>query len=92
MQNWKDVKKNLKSTTKEEQYVLDFLSSLIGAIITERKTRGLSQKDLAEMANVGEYTIIEMETSVTKPNIYMVLKVASVLDIRYSFKYEKKIG
>ncbi|MEN8905991.1 MAG: helix-turn-helix transcriptional regulator [Clostridiales bacterium] len=81
MRKWSDVKKNLKSTSKEEQYILDFMSHLIGAIIAERKKRKISQKELSEMIGAEQSTISRIETWTVRPTLDTVLKIAYALDI-----------
>lgn len=89
MKKWSDVKNNLKATTKEEQYILNFMSHLIGVIIAERKKRKLSQKELSEIIGVEQSTISRIETWEVRPKLDTVFKIAYALDIKIEVRCEK---
>lgn len=81
MIKWDKLKKDLKATSPEEQYILDFMSKLIGQIIVTRKKKKITQKELAKLAKIEQSTIARIETWKVTPSISTILKIAFVLDI-----------
>lgn len=61
--------------TPEEREKINFEVSLIGKMIEARKSRGLSQRELAELSGVKQPAIARMESMKTIPQIDTLLKV-----------------
>lgn len=62
------------------------ISELGELIKTTRKSQGLTQKDLALVANVGVRLIIEMERGERNVNIGTVIKVCSLLGLNINIE------
>ncbi|MCM1451892.1 MAG: helix-turn-helix domain-containing protein [Clostridium sp.] len=56
-----------------------------------RKTLSLTQRDLAEMAQVGLATIKDIERDQGNPSLKTVLKILSVLGVEISFTIRKPL-
>lgn len=83
--SYDDVKKNLTPNNKDG-YIVEFMSHLIGAIIMERKKRGLSQEDIANIIEVDKDVISDIETWNVRPDLNTVIKIAYYLNIEFKFK------
>ena len=74
---WEDVRKEM--FTPEEIAESNLRVALIGELVTARKERGLSQKQLEELSGVKQPVIARMENGSTTPNLSTVLKVLAPL-------------
>ena len=76
-ETWSEVRKEVFST--EEISRSDLRVALVGEIITARKEKGISQKELEELSGVRQPIIARMESGNSTPNISTVLKVLAPL-------------
>ncbi|MET3106011.1 HTH-type transcriptional regulator/antitoxin HipB [Oxalobacteraceae bacterium GrIS 1.18] len=60
--------------------------SLIQAIIERRKERGLTQAQLAELAQISRRTIIEFESGKTSISLRRLTRILYALDLTLSLK------
>ncbi len=74
---WKDVRNEI--FTPEEIAESDLRVALIGELISARKEKGISQRELGEMSGVKQPVIARMESGSTTPNLSTVLKVLAPL-------------
>lgn len=75
--SWKDVRHEL--FTNEEIAESNFRVALIGEIVNARKTRGISQKELADLAKMKVSTIARIESGSITPSITTILKILTPL-------------
>ncbi len=59
----------------EERERINFEVSLIGKIIEARESKGLSQRDLAELSGVKQPAIARMESMKATPQIDTLMKI-----------------
>ena len=74
---WDDVEKEL--FTPEEIAESNLRVELISAIISARKEKGLTQRELEELSGVKQPIIARMESGSSIPNLSTVLKVLAPL-------------
>ncbi len=74
---WDDVEKEL--FTPEEIAESKLRVELISAIISARKEKGLTQRELEELSGVKQPIIARMENGNSIPNLSTVLKVLAPL-------------
>jgi DNA-binding XRE family transcriptional regulator len=74
---WDDVEKEL--FTSEEIAESNLRVALIGELISARKEKGLTQRELEELSGVKQPVIARMENGSTTPNLSTVLKVLAPL-------------
>lgn len=61
---------------------MDSVSAIAGSIRTARKKAGLTQMDLADLAEVSERTVRAMESAAGNPSLRAVASVLSVLGLK----------
>lgn len=74
---WDDVEKEL--FTSEEIAESKLRVELIGALISARKEKGLTQRELEELSGVKQPVIARMESGSSIPNLNTILKVLAPL-------------
>lgn len=74
---WDDVEKEL--FTSEEIAESKLRVELIGALISARKEKGLTQRELEALSGVKQPIIARMESGSSIPNLSTVLKVLAPL-------------
>jgi len=62
--------------------IMDSLSEIGATIRAERKRAGLTQEDLAHLAQTSERTIRAIETATGNPSLHAVVAAANVLGMR----------
>ena len=55
---------------------------MLNNVRQKRKSKGLTQKELAELAGVGRVTISNIETERYVPGVDIALKIAEALDCK----------
>lgn len=68
--------------TQEEKDRIDFEVSLIGKLIEARKSKGMTQKELAERAGLKQSAIARMESLLCVPQIDTLHKVLRPLGFK----------
>lgn len=66
------------------------VNKALGNIIKERrKTLGITQKYLAELAGVNPNTVIRIEKGIINPSVEVVTKIAEVLGMELTLSVKK---
>lgn len=65
--------------TPEERLKIEFEAKLIGKIITARKSKGYTQRDLAKLSGVKQPAIARLESMKATPQIDTLLKILAPL-------------
>lgn len=65
--------------SKSEKAQVEFEAALIGKLIEARESKGLSQRELAELCGVKQPAIARLESMKTTPQIDTLFKVLSPL-------------
>ncbi|MCD8327818.1 MAG: helix-turn-helix transcriptional regulator [Ruminococcus sp.] len=67
-----------------ERAQIEFETELIGKIIEARESKGLSQRDLADLSGVKQPAIARLESMRTAPQIDTLFKILSPLGYKLS--------
>jgi len=77
--NFNDLYNNSTFLDPYERAKIDFEVALIGKLIEIRESKGLSQKELADLAGVKQPAIARLESMKTTPQIDTLFKVLQPL-------------
>lgn len=78
---WAEVKKDIKSIPEDEKNVIELMASLASI----RKTKHMTQQDVAEKAQLSQVQIARAETLAHTPSIETVAKIANSLNLELTF-------
>ena len=82
--NWDEYKTHVKSTDplgKEMLEEAEAEASIISAIMQQRSSLGLSQRDLASLCNIPQSSIARIEGHKTTPRLDTLLKICRHLGL-----------
>ena len=77
--NFNDIMNDDSLVTPAERDTINFEVALIGKLIEAREQKGLSQKELAELAGVKQPAIARLESMKATPQIDTLFKVLKPL-------------
>lgn|GEM_PF-5742808 len=69
MGNWETLKKEIKSISVEEKREIEMMSEIVSQIIVAREELGLSQRQLAELADMNQSALARMEMMRITPRL-----------------------
>lgn len=79
MGNWEILKNEIKSISVEEKREIEMMAKIVSQIIVAREELGLSQRQLAELADMNQSALARMETMRVTPRLDTVCHVLSVM-------------
>lgn len=85
MKTWNDYKNYVKSIDpkgKETLEEIENISSIISTIIQQRKSLGMSQRDLASICGIPQSSIARIESLKTTPNLNTLVKILQSLNLK----------
>ena len=85
MTTWEDYKNEVRARSEDdarEIAEIEMMADLVATVISARKKRGLSQKDLAAVSLVSENSIANFESGKTEPRITTLLKIMQPLGVK----------
>lgn len=85
MRNWEDYKNHVKESDEQSKREIDEieeLAAIVSAIIEQRNSMGLSQRDLAELCGIPQSSVARIETFKTSPNIETLIKIMQPLGLK----------
>jgi ribosome-binding protein aMBF1 (putative translation factor) len=85
MRNWESYKEHVKDidpAAKRDIEEMENLASIVGAIIEQRKTLGLSQRELAQLCGIPQSSVARIESFRTTPNLDTLLKIMRPLGLK----------
>ena len=85
--NWNEYKQNVKQSdpiAKELLEEAEAESAIITAIIKQRNSLGLSQRELAQLCKLPQSSIARIESSKTTPRLDTILKIMKQLGLSLS--------
>ncbi|MBO5608843.1 MAG: helix-turn-helix transcriptional regulator [Eubacterium sp.] len=83
--NWEEYKDQVKSSDKLGKQLIEEAESeaaIISAMINQRASLGLSQRDLAELCNIPQSSVARIESSKTTPRLDTLLKILQQLGLK----------
>ena len=84
MKTWNDSKEHVKEVDPEGRKTMEeveALSSIISAMIRQRNTLGISQRELAAMCGMPQSSVARIESFKTTPNLDTILKIMQPLGL-----------
>ena len=85
MKTWSDYKDHVKATdpeAKKDLEEVEELSQIVSAMVAQRHTLGLSQRDLAEICGLPQSSVARIESFKTTPNLDTLLKIMNALKLK----------
>ncbi len=83
---------SLSESAKEVQELSDLISSLMNAFVKERTSKGLSQRDLADLLNWKQPALARMERLEVIPRLDTFLKAVNKLGGHIYIEYDKNVS
>ena len=80
---------SIDNYVKEEKEILNLEYELVCNLTKLRKEKGLSQKKLAELADVDQPSIARIESGKHMPSLKMLVKLLNVMGYKIKFVKEK---
>ena len=87
MDDWTRYKNKVKATDPEIGRDLDEVeevSTIVGAMIRQRYSLELSQRDLAELCGIPHSSVARIESGKTTPNLSTLLKIFNQLGLSFT--------
>lgn len=78
---WTEVKKDNQSISEDEKNVIELMASLASI----RKSKHMTQQDVAEKTQLSQVQIARAETLAHTPSIETVVKIANSLNLELTF-------
>lgn len=85
MANWTDYKKHIRETNPliaEDINEAESISKIVGAMIEQRHTLNLTQRDLAELCGLPHSSVARIESGKSTPNLTTLIKIFSRLGLQ----------
>lgn len=85
MKTWNDYKEHIKKAdplSKNDIEEMEEMASIVGAIIRQRNSLGLTQRALAELCGIPQSSVARIETFKTIPNLETLLKIMQPLGLK----------
>lgn len=85
MKTWDDYKEHVKSIDLEEKKdieELENISAIVSAVIQQRTSMGISQRELASLCNIPQSSVARIESGKTVPNLGTLLKIMRPLGLK----------
>lgn len=77
---------SIEEMLKKEDLIQDGIDDLIFELIKERKAKGLTQEQFAELSGVDKNTIVLMESFRQNPDLLTVMKLCVALGLSLATK------
>lgn len=85
MANWTDYKNHVRETNpiiSEDINEAESISKIVGAMIEQRHTLNLTQRDLAELCGLPHSSVARIESGKSSPNLTTLLKIFGQLGLQ----------
>lgn len=95
MRTWNDYKKHVRTVDPETGKYLDEaenISAIISAMVKQRTSLGLSQRELASMCSIPQSSIARIESCKTTPNLGTLLNIFKHLGLQLTVSLTKPIS
>lgn len=95
MKTWNDYKARVKATNPEaarDIEEMEALAEIISAMIQQRVSLGLSQRDLAALCDIPQSSVARIESCKTTPNLGTLLHIFQHLGLQLTVKPTDQAG
>ena len=85
MATWTDYKNYVRKTNPEISKDIDEveeLSKIVGAMISQRHSLNLSQRELAALCGIPHSSVARIESGKTSPNLNTLIKICNQLGMK----------
>lgn len=85
MKTWNDYKKHVRTVDPEmgkEMDEVENISAIVSAMVEQRTSLGLSQRELAAMCGIPQSSIARIESCKTTPNLATLLNIFQHLGLQ----------
>ena len=92
MKTWNDYKKHVKSVdsnAKRDIEDIESISTIVSALIEQRKSLGISQRELASLCGIPQSSVARIESYKTTPNLDTLLKIMRPLGLTLTVSPKK---
>ena len=87
MDDWTKYKKRIRASNAEIGKDLDEIeeiSTIVGAMIKQRQSLDLSQRDLAKLCGIPHSSVARIESGKSTPNLSTLLKIFNQLGLTFT--------
>ena len=95
MSDWAKYKEKVRMTNPEIGKDLDEVeevSAIVGAMIEQRHSLELSQRELAELCGIPHSSVARIESGKTTPNLSTLLKIFKQLGLSFNVQPSMKMA
>lgn len=85
MRTWNDYKEHVKSVDPEigkDMEEIENISAIVSAMVEQRTSLGLSQRELAAMCGIPQSSVARIESCKTTPNLGTLLNIFQHLGLQ----------
>lgn len=94
MRTWNDYKEHVKSVDPEiskDMEEVESISAIVSAMVAQRTSLGLSQRDLAAMCGIPQSSVARIESCKTTPNLGTLLNIFQHLGLQLTVSPAKPV-
>ena len=94
MKTWNDYKEHVRSIDSESGKDMDEIeniSAIVSAMVEQRTSLGLSQRDLSAMCGIPQSSVARIESCKTTPNLGTLLNIFQHLGLKLTVSPTKNI-
>lgn len=95
MRTWDDYKEYAKASdpeSKKDIEEIEALAAIVGTMIEQRNTLGISQRELATRCGIPQSSVARIESFRTTPNLDTLLKILQALGLTLTVSPNKSAG
>lgn len=85
MKTWNDYKTHVRmvdNTAASDIDEIEDIASIVGALIEQRTSLGISQRELASLCGIPQSSVARIESCKTTPNLDTLLKIMHPLGLK----------
>lgn len=94
MRTWNDYKEHVKNVDPEiskDMEEVESISAIVSAMVAQRTSLGLSQRDLAAMCGIPQSSVARIESCKTTPNLGTLLNIFQHLGLQLTVSPTKPV-
>ena len=85
MRTWDDYKdyvKRIDPESKMDMEEVETIASIVGAVVRERKAKGITQRDLAELCGIPQSSVARIESFQSMPKLETLVRIMKPLGLK----------
>lgn len=93
MKTWDSYKEHVKRIDpegKKDVEEIEALASIVGAAIRERKDKGITQRELAQLCGIPQSSVARIEAFQTTPRLETMIKIMRSLGLKMTVSRVKQ--